>query len=90
MEFYYCLNQLCEATGCSFDTAFLVGVWGFAILFYVVMQYIIHGGSPMLNEFMGFFDVIGIGFALAIGFRGFDEFLSLVDSFLRQRWRKGR
>lgn len=35
-----------------------------------------------------FFDIVGIGFALAIGFRGFNELLNLADSFLQQRKEK--
>lgn len=32
-----------------------------------------------------FFDYVAIGFALAIGFRGLDEILNAVDSFLQHR-----
>ena len=38
-----------------------------------------------------FFDYVAIGFALAIGFRGLDELLCMVASFLqRRKERKGR
>lgn len=39
----------------------------------------------MLNEFLALFNLIGAGFALALGFRGLDELLWLVDSFLQRR-----
>lgn len=42
--------------------------------------------SPM-NEFSVLCNLIGAGFAFAVGFRGFDAFLYLVDSFL-QRYRR--
>ncbi len=32
MEFYNCLNRLCDQIGCTFDTAFLIALWGFALL----------------------------------------------------------
>ncbi len=32
MKFYHCLNELCALIGCTFDTAFLIGLWGFAFL----------------------------------------------------------
>lgn len=38
MEFYYSLNRLCDMTGWPFDTAFLIGVWGFAVLFYITVR----------------------------------------------------
>ena len=38
-----------------------------------------------MNEFLNLCNVIGVGFAFAIGFRGFDACLHLFDSFLQQR-----
>ena len=40
----------------------------------------------MFNEIDNLFGLIGIGFAIAIGFRGFDELLRLIDSFLQRHW----
>ncbi|WP_300764151.1 hypothetical protein [uncultured Oscillibacter sp.] len=40
MDFYNCLNRLCEQIGCSFDTAFLIALWGFALLFHASIQFI--------------------------------------------------
>lgn len=40
MEFYYCLNRLREQIGCSFDTAFQIALWGFALLFHISIQFI--------------------------------------------------
>ncbi len=38
MEFYYCLNRLCLLIGCSFDIAFQIALWGFALLFHISIQ----------------------------------------------------
>lgn len=35
-----------------------------------------------------FFDYVAIGFALAIGFRGLDELLRIIDFFLQRRKEK--
>lgn len=38
-----------------------------------------------MNEFLNLCNVIGAGFAFAIGFRGFDACFHLLDSFFQRR-----
>lgn len=40
MELYHSLNRLCALIGCSFDTAFLIALWGFAFLVHFSIQFL--------------------------------------------------